>query len=111
MADEMKCPVVHGAEGPRSVAEGTVEGGLPGHGAVTTSDDLGRKNPNWWPNALDLKLLDQNSPLNDPMGKDFNYAEEFKTLDLDALKQDIIEVMTTSQDWWPDRKSTRLNSS
>ena len=55
----------------------------------------------WWPNQLNLKILHQNSPLSDPMGKDFNYAEEFKTLDLDALKKDVEAVMTTSQDWWP----------
>ena len=55
----------------------------------------------WWPNQLDLKILHQNAPLSDPMGKDFNYRREFKTLDLDALKKDIEKVMTTSQDWWP----------
>ncbi len=58
-------------------------------------------NQYWWPNQLNLKVLRQNSPLSDPMGKDFNYAEAFKTLDLDALKKDIEQVMTTSQDWWP----------
>ena len=58
-------------------------------------------NQDWWPNQLNLKILRQNSPLSDPMGNDFNYAEEFKTLDLDALKKDIDEVMTTSQEWWP----------
>ena len=46
-------------------------------------------NQHWWPNQLNLNILHQNSPLSDPMGKDFNYAEEFKTLDLDALKKDI----------------------
>ena len=55
----------------------------------------------WWPNQLDLSVLHQHSPLANPMGEDFNYAEEFKTLDLDALKRDIFEVMRTSQDWWP----------
>ena len=60
-----------------------------------------RTNQDWWPNQLDLQVLHQHSPQSNPMGEDFNYAEEFKTLDLDALKQDIIEVMTTSQDWWP----------
>jgi len=60
-----------------------------------------RSNRDWWPNQLNLRLLHQHSPLSDPMGEDFDYAEEFKTLDLDALKHDIIEVMTTSQDWWP----------
>ena len=58
-------------------------------------------NQDWWPNQLNLKVLRQNSPLSDPMDKDFNYAEEFKKLDLDALKKDIEQVMTTSQDWWP----------
>jgi catalase-peroxidase len=60
-----------------------------------------RSNRDWWPNQLDLQVLRQHSPRSNPMGEDFNYAEEFKTLDLDALKQDIFEVMTTSQDWWP----------
>ncbi len=55
----------------------------------------------WWPNQLNLKILHQNPPQSDPMGEDFDYAEEFKTLDLDAVKRDVIEVLTTSQDWWP----------
>ena len=59
-----------------------------------------RTNAAWWPNQLNLKILHQHSPLPNPMGKAFNYAEEFKTLDLDALKQDVIVVMTKS-----DRKS------
>ena len=58
-------------------------------------------NQYWWPDQLNLKVLRQNSPLSDPMDKDFDYAEAVKTLDVDALKQDIEEVMTTSQDWWP----------
>ena len=58
-------------------------------------------NQQWWPDQLNLKILHQKSLPSDPMGKDFNYAEEFKTLDLDALKKDIGQVMTTSQDWWP----------
>ena len=58
-------------------------------------------NQDWWPNQLDLKVLRQNSSLANPTGNDFNYAAEFKTLDLDALKKDIVELMTTSQDWWP----------
>ena len=58
-------------------------------------------NRHWWPNQLNLKILHQNSPLPDPMGEAFNYAEEFETLDLAALKKDIEAVMTTSQDWWP----------
>ncbi len=60
-----------------------------------------RSNQDWWPNQLNLKVLHQNPPVGDPMGENFNYAEEFKTLDLDALKKDIEQVMTTSQDWWP----------
>ena len=58
-------------------------------------------NQYWWPDQLKLKVLRQNSPLSDPMGQDFDYAEAVKTLDVDALKKDIEEVMTTSQDWWP----------
>ena len=58
-------------------------------------------NQDWWPNQLSLKILRENSPASDPMDKDFNYAEAVGTLDVDALKQDIEEVMTTSQDWWP----------
>ena len=60
-----------------------------------------RTNQDWWPNQLDLQVLHQPSPLSDPMGDGFQYAEEFKNLDLDAVKRDLIEVMTTSQDWWP----------
>jgi len=62
---------------------------------------MSTSNQDWWPNQLSLKVLRQNSPLSDPMGKDFNYAKEFKTLDLEALKKEINQVMTTSQDWWP----------
>ena len=58
-------------------------------------------NQNWWPNQLSLKALRQNSSLSDPMGKDFNYAEAFKNVNVEELKQDIERVMTTSQDWWP----------
>ncbi|HVP01160.1 MAG TPA: catalase/peroxidase HPI [Solirubrobacteraceae bacterium] len=58
-------------------------------------------NQDWWPNQLNLKVLHQHSPLSNPMGEEFDYAEEFETLDLDALKRDVIEALTTSQDWWP----------
>jgi catalase-peroxidase len=58
-------------------------------------------NRDWWPNQLDLGVLIQHSPLPNPMGEDFDYKEAFKTLDVEALKQDLIKVMTTSQDWWP----------
>ena len=60
-----------------------------------------RTSKDWWPNQLDLSVLYANPPQADPMGPDFDYAEEFKTLDLEALKRDIIEVLTTPQDWWP----------
>lgn len=55
----------------------------------------------WWPNQLNLKILDQNSPQSNPLGKNFSYPEEFKKLDLEAVKKDINTLMTTSQDWWP----------
>jgi catalase-peroxidase len=55
----------------------------------------------WWPNQLNLKILHQNCPLINPMGEDFSYAEEFKGLDLEAVKKDLRELMTDSQDWWP----------
>ncbi|WP_338674762.1 catalase/peroxidase HPI [Streptomyces sp. SCSIO 30461] len=60
-----------------------------------------KTNQDWWPNQLDLQVLHQHSPQSNPMDADFDYAEEFATLDLDALKQDVFEVMTASQDWWP----------
>ncbi|MBC7456590.1 MAG: catalase/peroxidase HPI [Massilia sp.] len=60
-----------------------------------------RTNADWWPNQLNLSILRQNSPLSDPMGKEFNYAAEFKSLDLNAVVQDLHALMTTSQDWWP----------
>jgi catalase-peroxidase len=60
-----------------------------------------RSNRDWWPNQPDLSVLHANSPASNPLGADFNYAEHFKTLDLEGLKRDLIEVMTTSQDWWP----------
>src|SRR5918994_3372765 len=60
-----------------------------------------RTNKDWWPDQLDLSILHAHYPVPDPMGKDFNYAEEFQKLDVDALKKDIEQVMTTSQDWWP----------
>lgn len=61
----------------------------------------GMTNKEWWPNQLNLKILHQNSDLSDPMGGDFDYAEEFKSLDLEALKKDLHDLMTDSQDWWP----------
>jgi catalase-peroxidase len=61
----------------------------------------GTSNRDWWPNQLNLKVLHQNSPLSNPMGAEFNYAEEFNKLDLEALKKDLYALMTDSQDWWP----------
>ena len=70
------CPVMHGA--PQS-----------------------RSNRDWWPNQLNIGVLHTNHPDSNPLGADFNYAQEFKTLDLDAVKKDLHAVMTHSQDWWP----------
>lgn len=78
MDSESKCPV------------------MGGHTAAGTAANL-----NWWPNKLNLKILHQNSHQRNPMGGAFNYAEAFKTLDLDALKQDLTALMTDSQEWWP----------
>jgi catalase-peroxidase len=81
MSNEIKCPL--------------------GHGAVTTSHGAARRNIDWWPNQLNLTPLNQQSPLINPMGEEFNYAEEFKSLDLNAVIKDLNDLMTTSQDWWP----------
>ncbi len=70
-------------------------------GALKFTAGSGTSNRDWWPNQLNLKILRQHADLSDPMGEDFNYAEEFKKLDLKAVKQDLYEVLTTSQDWWP----------
>jgi catalase-peroxidase len=70
-------------------------------GAIMQGAGSGTHNRDWWPNQLKLNILRQNSSLSDPMGKEFNYAEEFKSLDLESVKKDIHTVMTTSQDWWP----------
>lgn len=70
-------------------------------GALKQTAGGGTRNRDWWPNQLRLNILRQHSSLSNPMGEDFNYAEEFKTLDLDAVKKDIVELMTTSQEWWP----------
>src|SRR5689334_14775469 len=74
MDNEKKCPFPHNAHG-------------------------GPSNRDWWPNQLNLNVLHRNPPKGDPMGADFNYAEAFKSLDLDALKKDLVQVMTTSQEW------------
>jgi catalase-peroxidase len=71
------------------------------HGAAKHATAAGRSNRDWWPNQLNLRILHQNTSLSNPMGIAFSYADEFKKLDLKALKQDIFALMTTSQDWWP----------
>ena len=80
MSDEKKCPVT-GRGGKHVVG--------------------GRSNREWWPNQLNLDILRQHCPKSNPMGEDFNYAEEFKSLDLAAVKKDLVVLMTDSQDWWP----------
>ena len=83
--------------------DGTSEtaGKCPVHGAAKRHLTGTTANQKWWPNQLNLKVLQTNSPLADPMGDAFNYAEEFKTLDLDAVIADLKALMTDSQDWWP----------
>lgn len=80
----------------------TSAAGCPFHGgALRQSAGGGTKNKDWWPNMLNLSILRQNSSLSNPMDKGFNYAEEFKKLDLAAVKKDLFDLMTDSQDWWP----------
>lgn len=74
---------------------------MDGNGGCPVTGRAQITNRDWWPNRLNLKILSQNSSLVDPMGQSFDYAEAFGTLDLDALRQDIFQLMTTSQDWWP----------
>jgi catalase-peroxidase len=71
------------------------------HGAMAKAAGNGTGNRDWWPNQLKLNILRQNSKLSNPMDEGFSYAEEFKKLDLDAVKKDIFELMTNSQEWWP----------
>jgi catalase-peroxidase len=78
-----------------------VSGGCPVTSGAIPHPTQGDANVFWWPNRLNLKILAKNHPVADPMGQEFDYAEEFKTLDLPAVKRDIAEVLTTSQDWWP----------
>ncbi len=70
-------------------------------GAVKQTAGTGTKNNDWWPNQLKLNILRQHADISNPMGVSFNYAEAFKSLDLDAIKKDIVNLMTNSQDWWP----------
>lgn len=94
----MKCPVPHGQPTAQTTA---TETSSPLHGAVTHTSRQITRNEHWWPDRLDLAVLHQNTKLADPMGKDFDYAAEFKTLDLDAVIKDLHAVMTDSQSWWP----------
>lgn len=71
------------------------------HGQIKQVASIGTSNKDWWPNRLNLDILRQHSSLSDPMDKGFNYAEAFKNLDLKAIKKDINDLMTNSQDWWP----------
>jgi catalase-peroxidase len=96
MSNEMKCPVPHGGNPSTST-----ETASPMHGAVTHNSRKIVRNEHWWPDRLDLAVLHQNTKLADPMGHDFDYAAEFKTLDLDAVIKDLRALMTASQSWWP----------
>jgi catalase-peroxidase len=93
MSNEMKCPVPHG--------QTATETASPMHGAVTIDSRKIVRNEHWWPDRLDLAILAQNNSLADPMDPDFDYAAEFKSLDLDAVIKDLHALMTDSQPWWP----------
>ncbi len=71
------------------------------HGAMTSNKDTGTSNRDWWPNQLNLSILHQHDQKSNPMNKDFDYREEFKSIDYTALKKDLTSLMTNSQDWWP----------
>lgn len=88
-------------QGSTGSAAANGEGKCPFSGAMKQTAGSGTRNQNWWPNQLKLNILRQHSSLSNPMNPEFNYAEEFKSLDLTALKKDIYELMTNSQDWWP----------
>src|ERR1035437_9477056 len=87
---------------PVVIEDATPEsGGCPVARGGLTHPTMGDANRDWWPNKLNLKILAKNPAVASPLGEEFNYAEAFRTLDLAAVKQDIAEVLTTSQDWWP----------
>ncbi len=71
------------------------------HGSSTRNSSSGTTNKDWWPNQLNLNILHQHDTKTNPLGEDFDYAEEFKKLDYQALKKDLLNLMTDSQDWWP----------
>jgi catalase-peroxidase len=83
------------------VTESVSESENPAIPSPTAKARRPQTNRDWWPNQLDLSVLHQHSSLSNPLGEDFDYAEAFKTLDLEALRRDVLELMTTSQDWWP----------
>jgi catalase-peroxidase len=83
------------------VTESVSESENPAIPSPTPKATRPRTNQDWWPNQLDLRVLHQHSPLSNPLGEDSDYVEAFKTLDLDALRRDLVDLMTTSQDWWP----------
>jgi catalase-peroxidase len=83
------------------VSEHGSESENPAIPSPTPSASRPQTNQDWWPNQLNLQVLHQHSERSNPMGPDFDYAEEFKSLDVEELKRDVLEVMTTSQDWWP----------
>src|SRR5438445_1929206 len=83
------------------MSDGGSESESPPIPSPTPAHPRPMSNQDWWPHQLNLQVLHQHSPRANPMGDGFNYAEEFKKLDVEALKRDVIEVMTTSQDWWP----------
>jgi catalase-peroxidase len=85
----------------KDVTDSVSESENPAIPAPTPTTHRPRTNKDWWPDQLDLSILHQHAPRSDPMGEDYSYREEFGDLDLEALKRDLIEVMTTSQDWWP----------
>ena len=94
---EKEIAVAAGAAVPQTVEPNNSESKCPvAHGGRKT-----RTNADWWPNQMNLNALHRNSDLSDPMGKEFNYAEEFKTLDLNAVTKDLRDLMTDSQEWWP----------
>src|SRR3954466_11812710 len=93
---EAGCPVAHdsaAAQGSES-ENPAIDSPRPKAGRPHTNQD-------WWPNQLDLSVLHRHSALSNPLGEDFDYAEEFARLDVDALKRDVLAMMTASQDWWP----------
>ncbi len=90
----------HNSDSNKSVYNVNEESKCPFSGAKDSAGG-GTVNKDWWPNQLNLNILRQNSSLSNPMGEDFNYAEEFKSLNLAAVKKDLLELMTNSQEWWP----------